>query len=391
MCEAGQRVQEIKDGEKENEDPKKTAVSRESKKIPERRHENQRTRHKQGTKIDMTLRLQWGTRDEEMMNSTGTLEEWGVKWRTSEPFSEISGIEDVKLGEVTDHKKKGNLKVPYKRSDERMEGMMPKEMNSASERSHEKIEKVMQNISGKHNGANGSDDGKIERNDATTSQCSTPDEHHNRKMKEDGEDKYGKINEKIFTMEKKKLTMLEDTNNRRSEFTMNIELYHKAQGEQNQRRAVATGFHDDTTKQEVKSRCKRTTKLVTHAFFQFFVDCEERDKYIRSANMLKSELRGRKRRISPAMDVEERHYQMWIWICSFCVNRTWREHDRHQTRTHNNCNDSSSQDRYWQIQSVWWMNTRIVSRTCCRHSTHIGGTHSTCTDCLAWANVIEKV
>ena len=99
---------------------------------------------------------------------------------------------------------------------------MPKDMNSASKRSHETIEKVIQNISGKHNGANGSDDGKIERNDATTSQCSTPDEHHYRKMKEDGEVKYGTINEKIFTMEKK-LAMLEDTNNRRSDLTKHKE------------------------------------------------------------------------------------------------------------------------------------------------------------------------
>ena len=72
---------------------------------------------------------------------------------------------------------------------------------------------------------------------------------------------------------------------------------------------------------------------------------------------------------------------LWMWKCSFCANRTWREYVRHKTRTHN-MYDSLSQDRYWQIQSVWWVNTRIVSRTSDRHSAHIGGNLSQCTDLL---------
>ena len=39
---------------------------------------------------------------------------------------------------------------------------------------------------------------------------------------------------------------------------VNAEDYHKTQGDQNQRRAVATGFHDDTAEQEVEDLLKGT-------------------------------------------------------------------------------------------------------------------------------------
>ena len=78
-----------------------------------------------------------------------------------------------------------------------------------------------------------------------------------------------------------------------------------------------TRFHDDTTEQEVQRligmsteqvQIKCPAKPITHAFLQF-TDNEERDKFVRSANILKKELRGSKIRISPAMDAEERFHQ----------------------------------------------------------------------------------
>ena len=76
--------------------------------------------------------------------------------------------------------------------------------------------------------------------------------------------------------------------------------------------AVVTGFHDDTTEQEVQHLLKEIVitigmsteqiqikcpaKPITHAFLQC-TDNDERDKIVRSANMLKKELRGRKIRI----------------------------------------------------------------------------------------------
>ena len=99
--------------------------------------------------------------------------------------------------------------------------------------------------------------------------------------------------------------------------------------DQNQRRAVVTGFHDDTTEQEVQDVLKETkttigmsmdqvqikcpAQPITHAFLQF-TDNDERDKFVRSANTLKKELRGRKIMISPATDAEERFHQKNTWI-----------------------------------------------------------------------------
>ena len=50
---------------------------------------------------------------------------------------------------------------------------------------------------------------------------------------------------------------------------------------------------------------KCPAKPITHAFTHFS-DNDEMVKYVRSANMSKKEVRGRKTRILPAMDAEER-------------------------------------------------------------------------------------
>ena len=56
---------------------------------------------KEGTAIEMTLRLQGGMKNDESMASAGLQEKGQVKRRTSEPCSDISVIEDVRLREVT--------------------------------------------------------------------------------------------------------------------------------------------------------------------------------------------------------------------------------------------------------------------------------------------------
>ena len=125
------------------------------------------------------------------------------------------------------------------------------------------------------------------------------------------------------------MIVLEDPNNRGSETTANDVECHKTQEGENQRRAVVTGFHDDTTEQDVQHLLKESfiaigksteqiqikcpAKPITHAFLQF-TDNDDRDKFVRSANILKKELRGRKIRISPAMDAAERFHQKNSWI-----------------------------------------------------------------------------
>ena len=83
--------------------------------------------------------------------------------------------------------------------------------------------------------------------------------------------------------------------------------------DQNQGKAVVTGFHSETSESEVtqlfkeskhevgmdigNARIECTAKPITHAFIHFKND-GERNKFIRSANMLKRELIGRKIRIT---------------------------------------------------------------------------------------------
>ena len=77
--------------------------------------------------------------------------------------------------------------------------------------------------------------------------------------------------------------------------------------DQNQGKAVVTGFHRETSESEVtqllkeliievgmdigSARIECPAKPITYAFIHFKND-EERNKFIRSANMLKKELRG---------------------------------------------------------------------------------------------------
>ena len=60
-------------------------------------------------------------------------------------------------------------------------------------------------------------------------------------------------------------------------------------------------------------------KPITHEFLQF-TDSDKRDKYVRSANMFKNERRGRKMRISPAMDAEERLHQKRLGYIKCCIH-----------------------------------------------------------------------
>ena len=68
---------------------------------------------------------------------------------------------------------------------------------------------------------------------------------------------------------------------------------------------------------QIQIKCP--AKPITHAFLQF-KDNDERDKFVRSANILKKELRGRKMKISPAMDAEERFHQTRLGYLECCIH-----------------------------------------------------------------------
>ena len=116
-----------------------------------------------------------------------------------------------------------------------------------------------------------------------------------------------------FTALEARLHSLEDPSSRTNAMDTNNDEFHRMQEDQNKRRAVATGFCDETTEEDVeilltstivdagmskdKIQIKCPAKPITHAFLQF-TDSEERDKHIRSANMQRRELRERKVRMS---------------------------------------------------------------------------------------------
>ena len=64
---------------------------------------------------------------------------------------------------------------------------------------------------------------------------------------------------------------------------------------------------------------KCPAKPITHAFIHFS-DNDEMVKYVRSANMSKKEVRGRKTRILPAMDAEERFHQKRLGYIKCCID-----------------------------------------------------------------------
>ena len=60
-------------------------------------------------------------------------------------------------------------------------------------------------------------------------------------------------------------------------------------------------------------------KPITHAIIHFKND-EERNKFVRSANMLKKELQGRKLEISRSMDANERFHRKRMVYVKYCIH-----------------------------------------------------------------------
>ena len=134
------------------------------------------------------------------------------------------------------------------------------------------------------------------------------------KMKEEGGDRYKQFNERITNIERQILDVDEKYENQ-SEVIEGVHV------DENQGKTVVTGFHSETTESEVtqllkelinevgmdfgNARIECSAKPITHAFIHFKND-GERNKFIRSANMLKKELRGRKIKMTRSMDAEER-------------------------------------------------------------------------------------
>ena len=67
------------------------------------------------------------------------------------------------------------------------------------------------------------------------------------------------------------------------------------------------------------ARIECTAKPITHAF-TYFKNDDERIKYVKSANMLRKELRRRKIKILRSMDAEERFHQKRMVYIKCCIH-----------------------------------------------------------------------
>ena len=151
----------------------------------------------------------------------------------------------------------------------------------------------------------------------------------NEKMKEEGESKFNKIDERFKDMEKRMMDLdMKHKNRSDDERNGNVTA--------NQGETVIAGLHKETTESEVVDTLKEMikeigmdyekvklvcpAKPITHAFVYFENDSES-NKFIRSANMLKKELKGRKIRITRSMEAEERFYNKRIGYVKNCINK----------------------------------------------------------------------
>ena len=116
------------------------------------------------------------------------------------------------------------------------------------------------------------------------------------KMKEE-DDRYKQFNERITNIEQ--ILDMDEKYENRSEETKGEHV------DQNQGKAVVTGFHSETSESEVtqllkesinevemdigSARIECTAKPITHAFIHFKNDGEN-NKFVRSANMLKKRI-----------------------------------------------------------------------------------------------------
>ena len=161
----------------------------------------------------MTLRLLGGMKSDESMTSAGIAGDRQVKRKSLDPCSEISGFDEVKPSDVTAQKERAS-----RRSDAKMEEMMKRTEFVTKQTSETVLHSVNAQINGRNPTVN--------------------------EMK-GGESKFGKMDERFADLEAI-LNKLEDPSSTTS--AMN-----GTHDDQNRRRAVATGFRDDTTENEVET------------------------------------------------------------------------------------------------------------------------------------------
>ena len=183
-----------------------------------------------GATIETSLRIMGGMEKEELMETSETEEE--IKKRK---LMELSESKPSRLSEDAVYLRKEIINA-IERSDEKMENLSKRteeQMESYSKTTDEKMDNFLQPIT--------SSVGLQVRGTNSTIE----------KMKDEGDDRYNRIDERIGNMEKK-FSMIEEAS------TTKTGEYNKVQEDQNHGKAVATGFHGDSTEQEVEQLLRET-------------------------------------------------------------------------------------------------------------------------------------
>ena len=68
------------------------------------------------------------------------------------------------------------------------------------------------------------------------------------------------------------------------------------------------------------ARIECAAKPITHAF-TYFKNDDERNKYVRSANIWRKELRGRKIKMTRSVDAEDRFHQKRMEYVKYCIHK----------------------------------------------------------------------
>ena len=145
------------------------------------------------------------------------------------------------------------------------------------------------------------------------------------KMKEEGDDRYKQFNERITNIEKildmMKKRISKWRNQRR---TCRSESRHSSDNRIPQWNVRVWSY---TTLERIDKwsrnghwKCKNRVSRETDHTRVYPRQEWRRNKFIRSANMLKKELRGRKIKITRSMNAEERFHNKRIWYVKYCIN-----------------------------------------------------------------------
>ena len=231
--------------------------------------------------IEMSLRLLGGMEVNEQMDTHETEEDREKKRKLDEGKQEKA----TKPSDDMAHLRKDIMEA-LKKSDEKMECYSRKneeKMIDFSKKADDLLERFMMITNTVGTQIQGMNSSIVKLHET------------NEKMKEEGENKFNKIDERFKDMEKKIMDLDKKYENR-SDDDRNGNVI------ANQSETVMAGLHNETTESEVADTLKEMmkeigmdfekvklvcpAKPITHAFVYFEND-NERNKFIRSANMLK--------------------------------------------------------------------------------------------------------